>query len=46
MKIAKFEMKMILALFLSRYEYTLVDVSGRPLKEMPKLNRNDIHKVC
>ena len=45
MKIAKMEIKMILALMLLRYEYTLVDAAGLPTKHLPKLDRNDIHQV-
>jgi cytochrome P450 len=46
MKFAKLEIKMILALILSRYEYKLVDTSGKPPKQLPQPNRNDIHQVC
>jgi hypothetical protein len=46
MKVAKFEIKMILALVLSRYEYNLVDASGKPSKQLPQPDRNDIHQVC
>ncbi|KIM87727.1 hypothetical protein PILCRDRAFT_62967 [Piloderma croceum F 1598] len=45
MKVAKLEIKIIVALVLSRYEYKLVDASGDPSKELPKPNRNDIHQV-
>lgn len=45
MKVAKLEIKMILALMLIRYEYTLVDAAGKPPKQLPKPNRNDIHQV-
>jgi sterol 14-demethylase len=45
MKVAKLEIKMIVALVLSRYEYELVNVSGGPSKQLPKPNRNDIHQV-
>src|ERR1700676_104123 len=44
-KIAKLEIKMILALFLSRYEYKLVNASGKPQTQIPSPNRNDIHRV-
>jgi hypothetical protein len=37
---------MILALVLSRYEYKLVDTSGKPPKQLPQPDRNDIHQVC
>jgi hypothetical protein len=46
MKVAKFEIKMILALFLSRYDYKLVDGTGQPPKQLPQPNRNDFHQVC
>src|ERR1700720_4185834 len=45
MKIAKFEIKLILALLLCRYEYKLVDASGKHPKQLPQPNRNDIHQV-
>ena len=45
MKVAKLEIKMILVLMLVRYEYTLVDAAGKPPKQLPKPNRNDIHQV-
>ena len=45
MKVAKLEIKMILVLMLVRYEYTLVDSAGKPPKQLPKPNRNDIHQV-
>jgi hypothetical protein len=46
MKVAKFEIKMILALFLSRYNYKLVDGTGQPPKQLPQPNRNDFRQVC
>jgi hypothetical protein len=46
MKVAKLEIKMITALFLSGYEYKLVDASGKPPKQFPQPNRNDMHQVC
>ena len=45
MKVAKLEIKMILALVLSRYEYNLVNASGEHTKTVPKPDRNDIHQV-
>ncbi|KAF7974039.1 hypothetical protein HWV62_13571 [Athelia sp. TMB] len=45
MKVAKFEVKMILALMLTRYEYTLVDAAGAPTMQIPEPNRNDIHQA-
>ena len=44
MKIAKLEIKMILALVLCRYDYQLVDGSGKPAKP-PQVNMNDNHQV-
>ena len=46
MKVAKLEMKLILAVFLMRYEYELVDGDGKFPKTMPVPNRNDFHQVC
>jgi len=45
MKIAKLEMKLILALFLTRYEFDLVDKDGKFPGSLPVPNRNDIHQV-
>jgi cytochrome P450 len=45
MKVAKLEIKTIVAFVLSRYEYTLVDGSGQPPKQLPQSNRNDIYQV-
>jgi hypothetical protein len=44
MKFAKLEIKMILALVLCRYDYKLVDGSGKPGKQ-PQVNMNDNHQV-
>jgi hypothetical protein len=44
MKIAKLEIKMILALVLCRYDYKLVNGSGKPAKP-PQVNMNDNHQV-
>ena len=46
MKVAKLEMKLILATFLTRYEYELVDKDGKFPDLLPVPNRNDIHQVC
>jgi hypothetical protein len=46
MKVAKLEIKMILALLLFQYKYTLVDASGKLPKQLPQPDRNDIHQVC
>ena len=45
MKIAKLEMKLILAFFLMRYEFDLVDKDGKFPGSLPVPNRNDIHQV-
>ncbi|KIM74625.1 hypothetical protein PILCRDRAFT_828049 [Piloderma croceum F 1598] len=43
MKTAKLEIKMIVALVLCRYDYKLVDGSGKPVKP-PQVNMNDNHQ--
>jgi sterol 14-demethylase len=45
MKVAKLEMKMILAVFLARYDYELVDGDGKRVSQMPVPNRNNLHQV-
>jgi len=45
MKVAKLEMKLILALFLMRYEFDLVDKDGKFPDPLPAPNRNDIHQA-
>ena len=45
-KAAKLQMKSILAIFLTRYEYGLVDMDGRFPDPLPVPNRNVIHQVC
>ena len=45
MKVAKLEMKLILALFVTRYEYDLVDKDGKFPDPLPVPDRNDIHEV-
>ena len=45
MKVAKLEMKLILALFLTRYEYDLVDKDGKFPDPLPVPDRNDLHQV-
>ena len=45
MKMAKLEMKLILALFLTRYEFDIVDEGGKFPDPLPVPDRNDIHKV-
>ena len=46
MKMAKLEMKLFLALFLTGYEFNLVDKDGKFPDPLPVQNRNDMHKVC
>ena len=45
MKAAKLEMKLILAIFLTRYEYELVDEDGRFPNPLPVQDRNDNYQV-
>ena len=45
-KVAKLEMKLISVVFLTRYEYELVDKGGRFPDPLPVPNRNDLHRVC
>ena len=45
MKLAKLEMKLILAMFLTRYEYNLVDKNGKFPNPLPVPDRNDLHQV-
>ena len=46
MKMAKLEIKFILALFLMRYEFDLVDKDGKFPDPLPLPDRNDLHQVC
>ena len=43
MKVAKLEIKLILALFLLGYEYELVDKTGNYPETLPVPDRNNIH---
>ncbi|KAF9546460.1 cytochrome P450 [Agrocybe pediades] len=45
MKVAKLEIKVIMALMLAGYDFSLVDKNEKPLKELPKPDRNDIHQA-
>ena len=45
MKVAKLELKLISAMFLMRYEYDLVDKSGKFPDPLPVPDRNNIHQV-
>jgi len=45
MKIAKLEIKLVLALILLGFEYDLVDSSGKYPKNLPVPDKNDIQQV-
>ncbi|TFK70165.1 cytochrome P450 [Pluteus cervinus] len=45
MKVAKLEIKVILALFIAGYDFDVVDSSGNFPTEFPKVNYNDIHQA-
>lgn len=45
MKVAKLEIKVIMALFLAGYEYKLVDRAGNAPTSIPTPNYNDIQQV-
>ena len=45
MKVAKLEMRLILAAFLVRHEFGLVDEGGKFPDPLPVPNRNDTHRV-
>jgi len=45
MRIAKLEMKLVLAMLLVGYEYIVVDEHGKQTNELPKPNRNDALQV-
>ncbi|KAF9482295.1 cytochrome P450 [Pholiota conissans] len=45
MKMAKLEIKVIVAMMLAGYEFTAVDKTGRPPKTLPQPDRNDIHQA-
>ena len=44
-KVAELEMKLIMAMFLMRYEFDLVDEGGRFPNPLPVPDRNDIYQV-
>ena len=46
MRLAKLVMKLVLAMFLARYEYELVDKNGKFPNPLPVSDRNDVHQVC
>ncbi|KAJ7086226.1 cytochrome P450 [Mycena epipterygia] len=43
MKLAKLEMKVVLAFLLVGYDHEIVDPEGTPLVEVPQIDRNDLH---
>jgi cytochrome P450 len=45
-KVAKLEIKIIVALFVAGYEFDIVDSFGNFPKSTPNPNFNDIHQVC
>ena len=45
MKIAKLEIKLVLAMILLGYEYELVDGNGNHPNAIPQPDRNDLHQV-
>jgi hypothetical protein len=45
MKIAKLEIKLLLAMMLLGYEYELVDGNGNYPNEIPRQDRNDLGQV-
>jgi len=44
MRIAKLEIKLILAMFISSFDYEVVDGAGQPPKSLPRANFNDFHR--
>ena len=46
MKVAKLEIKMIVAMFVMGYEYDVVDSDGRISERMPVPNYNEQQQVC
>lgn len=45
MKVAKLEIKLILALLLLEFDYKLVDDSGKYPRALPVPDRNDLQQV-
>lgn len=45
-RVAKLEMKLVLVMFLIRYDFELVDKDGKFPNPLPVPNRNDFHQVC
>ena len=46
MKVAKLEIKVIMAMMLAGYDFDVVDVNGKRMTNLPQPDRNDIHQVC
>lgn len=46
MKVAKLEIKIIVAMFVAGYEFDIVDSQGKFPKAVPNPNFNDIHQAC
>ena len=46
MKVAKLEMKWVMAVFMMRFDYELVDESGKFPRSLPVPNRNDAQVCC
>ncbi|KAJ7672338.1 cytochrome P450 [Mycena polygramma] len=44
-KVAKIEMKMVLALFLLGFNYEIVSPTGKLVNDVPQIDRNDIHSA-
>ncbi|KAJ7671376.1 cytochrome P450 [Mycena polygramma] len=44
-KVAKIEMKMVLALFLLGFDYEIVSPTGKLVTDVPQIDRNDIHSA-
>jgi sterol 14-demethylase len=45
MRVAKLEVKVIMAVMLAGYDFDVVDKNGKHLKNLPKPDRNDIHQA-
>ncbi|PPQ98483.1 hypothetical protein CVT26_013884 [Gymnopilus dilepis] len=45
MKVAKLEIKVIMAVMLAGYDFDVVDVNGKRMTNLPQPDRNDIHQA-
>ncbi|KAF8182333.1 cytochrome P450 [Pholiota molesta] len=45
MKVAKLEIKLIVAMMLAGYDFDVVDKAGKTPKQLPQPDRNDIHQA-